>query len=152
MCAAALSLLGFARVVYGCANDRFGGCGSILDVHRTGCGHCAGYPSTILSSAPEKLGLCHHVAFKAKQQNFIFQLVACKSSFIIVYHSVKYITRSVYNLFSYRPICNTSPGTSSSSAFKTEGGLGAVQAIQLLKEFYESGNPAGDQTHFLDTL
>lgn len=31
-CAGALQMLGFARVYYGCANERFGGCGSVLDV------------------------------------------------------------------------------------------------------------------------
>eukprot|EP00899_Mesostigma_viride_P014978 jgi/Mesvir1/23481/Mv22329-RA.1 len=40
MCASALSLLGIESVVYGCANDRFGGCGSVLSLHRDGCGHC----------------------------------------------------------------------------------------------------------------
>lgn len=33
MCAAALRLLRFRRVFYGCGNDRFGGCGSVLNVH-----------------------------------------------------------------------------------------------------------------------
>ncbi|KAJ3607184.1 hypothetical protein NHX12_026697 [Muraenolepis orangiensis] len=32
MCAAALRLLNVPVVVYGCGNDRFGGCGSVLDV------------------------------------------------------------------------------------------------------------------------
>ncbi|XP_054474851.1 tRNA-specific adenosine deaminase 2 [Anoplopoma fimbria] len=32
MCAAALRLLHIPVVVYGCRNDRFGGCGSVLDV------------------------------------------------------------------------------------------------------------------------
>lgn len=40
MCAAALSLVGVGRVFYGCGNDRFGGCGSILPVHEHGCGGC----------------------------------------------------------------------------------------------------------------
>ncbi len=31
MCAAALRLVGLCRVFYGCGNERFGGCGSILD-------------------------------------------------------------------------------------------------------------------------
>ena len=35
MCAAALKLLHIGRVVYGCANERFGGCGSVLSVHTT---------------------------------------------------------------------------------------------------------------------
>ncbi|XP_057975132.1 tRNA-specific adenosine deaminase TAD2 isoform X1 [Malania oleifera] len=33
MCAAALSILGIKEVYYGCANDKFGGCGSILSLH-----------------------------------------------------------------------------------------------------------------------
>eukprot|EP00035_Acanthoeca_spectabilis_P038352 m.52436 g.52436 ORF g.52436 m.52436 type:complete len:186 (-) comp9101_c0_seq1:1557-2114(-) len=32
MCAAALRAIGVARVVYGCGNDRFGGCGSVLPI------------------------------------------------------------------------------------------------------------------------
>ncbi|XP_030628576.1 tRNA-specific adenosine deaminase 2 [Chanos chanos] len=32
MCAAALRLLNIPLVVYGCKNDRFGGCGSVLDI------------------------------------------------------------------------------------------------------------------------
>lgn len=34
MCADALGQLGVARLVYGCSNDRFGGCGSVVDVPR----------------------------------------------------------------------------------------------------------------------
>jgi len=33
MCAAALRLVGIGGVVYGCGNDRFGGCGSVLTLH-----------------------------------------------------------------------------------------------------------------------
>lgn len=36
MCAAALSRLGVKRVVFGCLNERFGGNGSILNVHEDG--------------------------------------------------------------------------------------------------------------------
>lgn len=32
MCAAALQRLGIGRVVYGCSNSKFGGCGTVLDV------------------------------------------------------------------------------------------------------------------------
>lgn len=34
MCADALGQLGVARLVFGCCNDRFGGCGSVVDVPR----------------------------------------------------------------------------------------------------------------------
>ncbi|XP_038049420.1 tRNA-specific adenosine deaminase 2-like [Patiria miniata] len=33
MCAGALRAVGIPSVVYGCANERFGGCGSVLSVH-----------------------------------------------------------------------------------------------------------------------
>nr|XP_054749907.1 tRNA-specific adenosine deaminase 2-like [Lytechinus pictus] len=33
MCAGALRIMGIRKVVYGCANERFGGCGSIFSVH-----------------------------------------------------------------------------------------------------------------------
>ena len=34
MCASALRQLGIKRVYYGCGNDRFGGCGSVLGVNQ----------------------------------------------------------------------------------------------------------------------
>lgn len=51
MCAAALATVGIKRVVYGCKNDRFGGCGSLLDLHKAeervdnddNCGTSLGY-------------------------------------------------------------------------------------------------------------
>jgi tRNA(Arg) A34 adenosine deaminase TadA len=33
MCAGALRLVGITKVYYGCRNDRFGGCGSVLGIH-----------------------------------------------------------------------------------------------------------------------
>jgi tRNA-specific adenosine deaminase 2 len=32
MCAGALRYAGITKVVYGCSNDRFGGCGSVLNI------------------------------------------------------------------------------------------------------------------------
>jgi tRNA(Arg) A34 adenosine deaminase TadA len=51
MCAGALSLLGFQQVFYGAGNDKFGGCGSIMQVHQHGCGCCSGRYATDLFSA-----------------------------------------------------------------------------------------------------
>lgn len=34
MCAGALLQLGVREIIYGCGNDRFGGCGTVLDVPR----------------------------------------------------------------------------------------------------------------------
>ena len=57
MCAAALSLLRFSRVVFGCANDRFGGCGSVLDVHQQGVSPC-GEPSSSEAAAGHTRPTC----------------------------------------------------------------------------------------------
>lgn len=35
MCASALRQIGIGLVIYGCGNDRFGGCGSVLDIGDT---------------------------------------------------------------------------------------------------------------------
>ncbi|KAI3997286.1 hypothetical protein MKX01_009130 [Papaver californicum] len=39
MCASAISFLGIKAVYYGCANDKFGGCGSILSLHSRNTEH-----------------------------------------------------------------------------------------------------------------
>ena len=39
MCAYALNLIGLSKVVYGCDNDKFGGNGSILSLHKFGAGY-----------------------------------------------------------------------------------------------------------------
>ena len=48
MCAAALAEVQIAKVFYGCGNDRFGGCGSILSLHEPGAlpppPMCGSYP------------------------------------------------------------------------------------------------------------
>ncbi|PKA65037.1 tRNA-specific adenosine deaminase 2 [Apostasia shenzhenica] len=49
MCASALSILGIREVYYGCANDKFGGCGSVLSLHE-------GYPMQLSSGALDSLG------------------------------------------------------------------------------------------------
>lgn len=58
MCAGALRLVGVRRVVYGCSNERFGGCGSVLNVN-TDYKHTAPVfqPSACIpfNSIPQKL-------------------------------------------------------------------------------------------------
>lgn len=34
MCAAALGIFGIKKVYFGCKNDKFGGNGSIMDIHK----------------------------------------------------------------------------------------------------------------------
>ncbi|KAH7444221.1 hypothetical protein KP509_02G070300 [Ceratopteris richardii] len=82
MCAAALSILGIQRVFYGCRNDRFGGCGSVLPIHSVGCGPCGG-----------------------KSSNHKTQNIQCT------------------------------------------GGILAEEAVALLRDFYEQGNPNAPKPH-----
>ncbi|XP_047071986.1 tRNA-specific adenosine deaminase TAD2 isoform X1 [Lolium rigidum] len=35
MCASALAILGIREVYFGCANDKFGGCGSVMSLHES---------------------------------------------------------------------------------------------------------------------
>ncbi|EPS72078.1 hypothetical protein M569_02680, partial [Genlisea aurea] len=79
MCAAALSIMGIKEVYYGCANDKFGGCGSILSLHTEG-------PEKLVSAAVRK-------------------------------------------------------------GFKCTGGILASEAINLLRSFYEQGNPNAPKPH-----
>ena len=78
MCAGAISLLGFKSVTFGCPNDKFGGNGSIISVHESGCGGCGKF---------EKM--------PAERQ------------------------------------------------YMSRGGLFSDEAVAMLKDFYESGNPNG---------
>ncbi|KAL7092415.1 hypothetical protein ACP275_12G163300 [Erythranthe tilingii] len=80
MCASALSIIGIKEVYYGCANDKFGGCGSVLSLH----------------------------------------------------------TKSSGKLTSDRI---------SKKDFKCTGGIMATEAINLLRSFYEQGNPNAPKPH-----
>lgn len=62
MCAGALSIVGIRRVVYGCKNERFGGNGSILSIHSTGCGTCSGWEN--LSSLQSAIQLANNLLHK----------------------------------------------------------------------------------------
>ncbi|KGN65486.1 tRNA-specific adenosine deaminase TAD2 [Cucumis sativus] len=64
MCASALSIIGIKEVYYGCANDKFGGCGSILSLHlgsgeapTSGNGLGRGFKCTAGIMASEAVGL-----------------------------------------------------------------------------------------------
>jgi tRNA-specific adenosine deaminase 2 len=50
MCASALRQLGVRNVVFGCANDKFGGCGGVLNVHSDS-------PPTSLPALPARGGV-----------------------------------------------------------------------------------------------
>jgi tRNA-specific adenosine deaminase 2 len=52
MCADALAKAGVRSVVYGCRNDKFGGCGTVVDVF---CGAAAGSAAAAAAAAPRSV-------------------------------------------------------------------------------------------------
>ena len=69
MCAGALGLLNFRNVVYGCANDKFGGNGSILSIHKGGRGGCGG--ASVGGTYPSVGGLMRDDAILLLQKFYI---------------------------------------------------------------------------------
>jgi tRNA-specific adenosine deaminase 2 len=78
MCASALRQIGIGRVVYGCGNDRFGGCGSVicinssqvkphilccLEADRIGPRSTHIHPSRLLAGITEKKQSCYYAGF-----------------------------------------------------------------------------------------
>lgn len=61
MCASALRRMSIAECVYGCSNDRFGGCGSVMDLSSQETGENAGTPF------PVTKGVCADLAVKLLQ-------------------------------------------------------------------------------------
>ena len=70
MCAGALSLLEFRKVFYGCANDKFGGNGSILSIHLGGRAGC-GMNGRKLGTYPSVGGLMKEDAIRLLQEFYI---------------------------------------------------------------------------------
>ena len=70
MCAGALSLLEFRKVFYGCANDKFGGNGSILSIHLGGRAGC-GLNGHKLGTYPSVGGLMREDAIRLLQEFYI---------------------------------------------------------------------------------
>ena len=58
MCAGALALVRVRRVVFGCRNERFGGCGSILSVHQAECVGIIGKEGRECAMPMDGVGCC----------------------------------------------------------------------------------------------
>lgn len=116
MCAGALALLGIKHVYYGCQNDRFGGCGSIMSVHEHGCGCCSRY---------DIVG-CHCTVSQFPE---------------VRWHGSVCLPWANWAL-SVQMLCRCSD-KKPSQALSCTGGLLAAEAIELLRQFYAAGNPNG---------
>ena len=62
MCASALRQIGIGRVIYGCGNDRFGGCGSVINVNSS----CVSPLDVLLCPNPPREMLDTHPPFVAE--------------------------------------------------------------------------------------
>jgi tRNA-specific adenosine deaminase 2 len=83
MCAGALSLLGFRSVTFGCGNDKFGGNGSILAVHESGCHPCGVAAAASSSDAPNDATKNHNGTYPSHGGLFADRAVALLQDFYI---------------------------------------------------------------------
>ncbi|PRW44853.1 tRNA-specific adenosine deaminase 2 [Chlorella sorokiniana] len=121
MCAGALSLLGFRSVTYGCPNDKFGGNGSILSVHQTGCGGCGG--------GEQQQGQQQQQQQQEQQQAADGAAAGSSGGGGLDQQLPKGAARQPGRLYPSR------------------GGLLAAEAVDLLQRFYAAGNPNAPAPH-----
>lgn len=70
MCASALKLVHIKHWVYGCSNERFGGCGSVLDIHRDNFDDVNVDDVTIVKGIEEELAIQLLKSFYACENPF----------------------------------------------------------------------------------
>ena len=137
MCAGALSLMGFERVFYGCANDKFGGNGSILSIHRNGC-----YP-------------CCEPGGEAKggQQRTSSEKAAADGTSAMGTTTTTTTTTTAAggdddddNDDGHHPR-GRNGDHGARATYPSYGGLFAEEAIRLLQDFYIRGNPKAPRPH-----
>ena len=127
MCAAALRYIGVRSVVFGCTNPRFGGCGSVLDVHKKEFHqNCAGSPiqQQCLRNNADIIG----ADITSKDTNV--QGKECDK------HLKPEVNEQLKGMCSYG-------GCSSDivSDLRCKSGMLANESVALLKQFYQGENP-----------
>ncbi|PSC67524.1 Cytosine deaminase FCY1 and related enzymes (ISS) [Micractinium conductrix] len=127
MCAAALSLLRFRSVTFGCPNDKFGGNGSILSVHSTACGGCGGGGD---GGAEQQR---QHAERHQQQQREL-----CNGQHSGQQQHQQQAAAGALPQGAQRP-----PG----APYPARGGLLAAEAVDLLQRFYCAGNPNAPVPH-----
>eukprot|EP00887_Chlorella_sp_A99_P004168 scaffold23.g4168.t1 len=122
MCAGALSLLRFRSVTYGCPNDKFGGNGSILSVHSTGCGACGA----------EDLFFCPSVGSGAADSHAAAGAPGPGPGSRGSDAAGEAARAAAWE---------------GSGTYPSRGGLFAAEAVALLQDFYIAGNPNAPRPH-----
>lgn len=150
MCAGALALLSFRRVVFGCPNDKFGGTGSILTVHQDGCGGCGGPSSIHLASRQKQQGAVTSAQQVGKCATDMTQggehLCSTKPESAVGGRSG--VSGADISTDTARSACSSSCGSAAAAGgFECVGGLFADEAVDLLREFYIMGNPLAPKPH-----
>ena len=148
MCAAALRIVGLTCVTYGCPNQRFGGCGSTLDVHSKVFNQqndvfneniavkaaCNGKVEELsVESCQKKLKINMEDASINKPNKFIISKGQLSSS---EQNNLKSNVSS-----DYYGECNVSFG----EVLQCTGGLLSEKSIVILKQFYAGENPNAPQ-------
>lgn len=157
MCAAALRFLGIPKVVFGCANERFGGCGSILNIHTDNfskevlchstrekspestvndhkgksfdCNSCKTYTNTSPRFALENT--LHNANAMKDAKNVCFEDNAMTLTQEILSH-----TQSNDPVHAMKASSNVD-----GEPFQCISGILASTAVDLLKDFYRGENP-----------
>ncbi|KAL6750515.1 cytidine deaminase-like protein [Haematococcus lacustris] len=168
MCAGALALIGIGEVVFGCGNDRFGGCGSIWSVCDWGCGGCGTQPSSARSLQQQQQQTeqlqprqtpAQHMQQQRQNREGAFEptqqqqaqdqgmgpsqkLNEMQHPLLPQQHpSVRTAEQAGSQLNHQTHTLTDAPG------YKVRSGLLASQAVQLLQDFYALGNPAAPKPH-----
>lgn len=129
MCATSLRLIGVRNVVFGCKNPRFGGCGSVLDIHVTKFQ----LPETRLGLKHRKMNnkACLHV-----QGNELQSSSDQDSCAVYATESVAAMT-GCWSSSAEQP-CNDSVTI---NELHCKSGVLADKSVSLLKMFYQGENP-----------
>lgn len=124
MCAAAMLSLGVKRIVFGCFNENFGGCGTVLNVHR-GVAEClggGGSPLSTLTNLSDITSLSTDMkTIEAKDESLLIKTVTMTSTTLSSSSSTT--TKSI------------------PQSLEVVGGIREKEAIDLLRAFYRAPNP-----------
>lgn len=128
MCAAAMLSLGIKRIVFGCFNENFGGCGTVLSVHR-GVAECLGSGGLASSSSSSSSSSLSSLVTSSTSSSSSTLSIASTSSSVSS-TEITSVSSSVIPL-----------PTRPSPPLEVVGGICEKEAIDLLRAFYRAPNP-----------
>ena len=137
MCAGALSTMNFRRAIYGCPNDKFGGCGSVLNVHLDACGTCDGTGTDTDTDTDTGTG-----AGTGDPGTGTGTGTGTDTNMSMI---------ATLRERSDQPVTprrrQVSTGSLPPTSFLAIGGICGAEAIEILRDFYICGNPKAPTPH-----